>query len=176
MNYRVNAGFIPKEHWTQNEEIGGGRIIGEVCHFIDLMQYFTGSLPFSVYAQCLGMHNDLVKNEDNIVITISFTDGSVGTIVYVANGDKSLPKEKLEIFGGGRVGIINDFKSGELHSGTKCKVLKLEGKGHAQEVQRFLAAVQLGKEYPISFESVYATSKATFKILDSLHTGLPQTL
>ncbi|MCU7550847.1 bi-domain-containing oxidoreductase [Chitinophagaceae bacterium LB-8] len=176
MNYRVNAGIIPKEHWTQNERIGGGRIVGEVCHFVDLMQFFTGALPQTVYAQCLNTHNEQIKNEDNIVITITFSDGSVGTIVYVANGDKSLPKERMEIFGGGKVGIINDFRGGELFSGNKSKLLKLEGKGHAQEVQRFLEAVKHGKDYPIPIESIYATTKATFKILDSLHTGLPQKL
>jgi polar amino acid transport system substrate-binding protein len=176
MNYRVNAGCIPKDHWTQNEYIGGGRIIGEVCHFVDLMQFFTGALPQTVYAQCLNAYNDQIKNDDNIVITITFFDGSVGTIIYVANGDKSLPKERMEIFGGGKVGVINDFRRGELYAGNKSKVLKLEGKGHTQEVKRFLEAVKHGKEYPISFESIYATSKATFKILDSLHTGIPQQL
>jgi predicted dehydrogenase/threonine dehydrogenase-like Zn-dependent dehydrogenase len=176
MNYRVNAGFIPKEHWTQNENIGGGRIIGEVCHFVDLMQFFTGALPQTVYAQCLNTHNEQTKNDDNIVVTITFTNGSIGTITYIAIGDKSLPKERVEIFGGGKVGIINDFRSGELYSGNKCKMLKLEGKGHAQEVEHFLNAVKEGKTYPISFESVYATTKATFKILDSLHTGMPQQL
>jgi predicted dehydrogenase/threonine dehydrogenase-like Zn-dependent dehydrogenase len=176
INYRVNAGLIPKEHWTQNENIGGGRIIGEVCHFIDLMQFFTDALPQTVYAQCLSKHNEQVKNDDNLIINISFSNGSVGTIIYVANGDKSLPKERAEIFGGGKVGIINDFRSGEVYAGNKSKVLKLEGKGHAQEVQRFLEAVKYGKEYPISFESIYATTKATFKVLDSLYTGMPQQL
>ncbi len=176
MNYRVNAGFISKEHWTQNEYIGGGRIIGEVCHFIDLMQFFTEALPQSVYAQCINRQNEQIKNDDNIVITITFSNGSVGSIVYVANGDKSLPKERMEIFGGGKVGIINDFRGGELYAGNKSKILKLEGKGHAQEVQQFLDAVKDGKEYPIPFESIYTTSKATFKILDSLHTGMPQQL
>jgi polar amino acid transport system substrate-binding protein len=176
MNYRVNAGFIPKEHWTQNEHIGGGRIIGEVCHFIDLMQFFTRALPQTVYAQCLNTQSEQIKNDDNVVITITFSNGSVGTIVYVANGDKSLPKERIEIFGGGKVGIINDFRSGELYSGNKTKVLKLEGKGHTQEIQHFLEAVKNGMDYPISFESVYTTTKATFKVLDSLHTGMPQVL
>jgi polar amino acid transport system substrate-binding protein len=176
MNYRVNAGFIPKEHWTQNEHIGGGRIIGEVCHFIDLMQFFTDALPTTVYAQSLNTQNEQIKNDDNVAINITFSNGSVGTITYVANGDKSLAKERLEIFGGGKVGIINDFRNGELYLDNKCKVIKLEGKGHAQEVQHFLEAIKQGKEYPISFESIYATTKATFKVTDSLHTGLPQHL
>lgn len=176
MNYRVNAGFIPKEHWTQNEQIGGGRIIGEICHFVDIMQFFTGALPRTVFAQCINSASQKIKNDDNIVINIQFTDGSVGNIVYVANGDKALPKERMEIFGGGLAGIIHDFRSGELFSGNKAKALKLEGKGHKQEVISFLDAVKQGTPYPISFESVYATTKATFKIKDSLYTGLPQTI
>jgi polar amino acid transport system substrate-binding protein len=174
MNYRINAGLIAKDHWTQNEKIGGGRIIGEVCHFIDLMQFFSGSLPVSVYAQCIGSENEKIKNDDNIVITITFKDGSVGSIVYVANGDKSLAKEKIEIFGGGKVGIIEDFKSVIIHSGNKSTTVKSEGKGHKQEVETFLNAIKNGTSMPISFESIYYTTKTTFKIADSLRTGLPQ--
>lgn len=176
INYRVNAGFIPKEHWTQNEQIGGGRIIGEVCHFVDLMQYLTGALPVTVYAQCINATSEQIKNDDNIIINLTFSDGSVGSIIYVANGDKSMPKERVEIFGGGQVGVINDFRGGELYSGNKSRELKLEGKGHKQEVYEFLEAIKQGREYPISFESLYMTTKATFRILDSLHTGLPQRL
>jgi predicted dehydrogenase/threonine dehydrogenase-like Zn-dependent dehydrogenase len=174
INYRVNAGYIPKEHWIQNEEIGGGRIIGEVCHFIDLMQYFTGALPETVYAQCIQTDNNLIKNDDNIVINLKFTNGSIGTIIYVANADKSLTKERIEIFGGGKAGIINDFNSVELYYSGKSKILKLQGKGHKEEVYSFLEAINNGKEYPISFDSIYATTKATFKVFDSLYTGLPQ--
>lgn len=175
INYRVNAGFIPKEHWTQNENVGGGRIIGEVCHFIDLMQYFTDSLPEVIYAQCINSNSEEIKNDDNISINLRFRNGSIGNIIYVANGSKSFPKERVEIFGGGKVGVINDFRSGEIFS-EKNKVLKLEGKGHRQEISRFLEAVKLGREYPISFESLYFTTKATFKVLDSLYTGQSQNL
>lgn len=174
MLYRVNAGFIPKEHWTQNEQIGGGRIIGEICHFIDLMQYFTDAAPLTVYAQSIAGQNDKTKNEDNISITLTFGDGSVGTIIYVANGDKSLPKEKFEIFGNNKVGVINDFRSAEVYSNNQLKKLKLEGKGHKQEVDSFLNAIASGNASPIEFSSIYLTTKATFKIKDSLYTGLRQ--
>jgi polar amino acid transport system substrate-binding protein len=174
MIYRVNAGFIPKEHWTQNENIGGGRIIGEVCHFIDLMQYFTSSLPETVYAESISSGNGKMKNDDNINVLIKFSDGSIGSIVYIANGDKALPKERMEISGGGKTGVINDFRNGQLYSQNKLKVLKLEGKGHKQEVEAFLSSLSKGHAMPISFESMYHTTKATFKILDSLRTGLPQ--
>jgi polar amino acid transport system substrate-binding protein len=175
INYRVNAGFIPKEHWTQ-QPAGGGRIIGEVCHFIDLLQYLTGSLPSRVYAGSIGSSDQRVSNDDNIVIIVHFVNGSVATITYAAGGDKALPKERVEIFGGNKTGIIHDFKKGELFSGNKARVLKLEGKGHRQEVEAFLNAVRDGVESPISFESIYYTTLATFKILDSLYSGMPQTL
>jgi predicted dehydrogenase/threonine dehydrogenase-like Zn-dependent dehydrogenase len=176
MNYRVNAGFIPKEHWTQQEAAGGGRIIGEICHFIDLLQFFTDSLPSRVYAECIGSDDQRVKNDDNIVISIRFRNGSVGTITYAAGGDKALAKERVEIFGGSKAGIIHDFRKGEIFHNNKSKLLKLEGKGHRQEVEAFLNAIRDGKESPISFESIYYTSLACFKVLDSLYSGLPQTL
>jgi len=176
INYRVNAGFIPKEHLIQDPATGGGRIVGEACHFIDLMQYFTGSLPIKVYASCINGDNDKLPNEDNVCIIIHFSDGSIGTLTYVASGDKSLPKERVEIFGDGKVGIIDDFKKGELHQNNKVKTLNLQGKGHKEEVQAFLQAVSTGGPMPVDFESIRQTTAATFKILDSLRTGLPQTL
>ncbi|GGB06379.1 bi-domain-containing oxidoreductase [Puia dinghuensis] len=176
INYRVNAGFIPKEHWTQQADTGGGRIIGEVCHFIDLLQFFTGSLPVRVFAECIGSDNSRVKNDDNVLITIRFQNGSIGTITYAAEGDKALAKERVELFGGGKAGIINDFRSGEIFHNNKAKTLKLDGKGHRQEVEAFLNAAKTGGNSPIPFESIYYTTLTSFKILDSLSSGLPQAL
>ena len=174
VNIRVNAGFIPKEHWTQNPQLGGGRIIGEMCHFIDLMQYFTDSEPVRVYAECINISNDKMKADDNISIIVKFKNGSVGNLNYLANGDKSLPKELIEVFGGGKTGRIHDFRSGELHERNKTTKLKSASKGHKQEVEAFLSALNEGKKNPISFESICLTTKTTFKIIDSLNTGLPQ--
>ena len=174
MNFRVNAGFIPKDHWTQNPNIGGGRIIGEMCHFIDLMQYFSGAKPVSVYASSINILNDEITRDDNISVIINFDDGSVGNLIYTANGDKSLPKERLEIFGGGKVGVINDFRSGELFKNNKRKKITSQGKGHKEEVYIFLENLKEGKGSPISFESVKLTTLVTFRILDSLATGMLQ--
>lgn len=175
-NFRVNAGFLPKDHWSQVKEIGGGRIIGEVCHFIDLMQYFTDSIPINVYANCIDSSNSETTNTDNVAIVIKFKDGSVGNLVYLGNGDKSLAKEHLEIFGGGAVGVIEDFKQGKIYKNGKVQALKIPGKGHRQEVEAFLDAINLGKEAPISFESIYYTTSCTFRILDSIATGFPQNI
>ena len=174
VNIRVNAGFMPKDHWTQIPEIGAGRIIGEMCHFIDMMQFFTNSEPVKVYAECIQSNNEKLTLEDNIAIVIKFQDGSVGNLTYLANGDKSLPKEHIEIFGAGNVGVINDFQNGTLYIGNKSKSLKSSGKGHQQEVQAFLTALKDGKNSPIDFRSICLTTLTTFKIIDCLKTGLPQ--
>jgi len=174
INIRVNAGFIPKDHWTQIEEIGGGRIIGEMCHFIDLMQYFTDSLPVSVYATCIDSGNMKISSNDNLSVIVKFDNGSIGNLIYLANGDKSLPKEQIEVFGSGKVGIINDFRDGVFHNNNKVEKLKLAGKGHKQEVKAFLDYLDKEKDAPISFQSIYKTTLTTFKIKDSLTTGLPQ--
>jgi polar amino acid transport system substrate-binding protein len=173
VNIRVNAGFIPKDHWTQNENLGGGRIIGEMCHFIDLMQFFTSAKPTSVYAQCINTENIKLKPEDNISVIVKFDNGSIGNLVYLANGDKSLPKELIEVFAGGKTGRIHDFRSGDLHKGNKQIKLKISGKGHKEEVHAFLESLK-SEVNPIDFESIYLTTKTTFKLVDSLKTGLPQ--
>jgi len=174
VNIRVNAGFIPKEHWTQNPEIGGGRIIGEMCHFIDLMQYFTNSEPVKVYAECINTANEKTKADDNISIVVKFKNGSVGNLIYLANGDKSLPKELIEVFGGGIVGRIHDFRYGEIHYKNKSTKIKSPCKGHKQEVAAFIDALSNEKASPISFNSIRLTTLTTFKIIDSLNSGLPQ--
>ena len=174
VNIRVNAGFIPKEHWTQNPKIGGGRIIGEMCHFVDLMQYFTDSEPVKVYADCINTSNESLKADDNVTVVVKFKNGSVGNLTYLANGDKSLPKELIEVFGGGKVGRIHDFRSGELHSNNKVVKIKSPSKGHKEEVNAFLEAISKGTKLPISYNSMRLTTTTTFKIIDSLRTGTPQ--
>jgi predicted dehydrogenase/threonine dehydrogenase-like Zn-dependent dehydrogenase len=173
INYRVNAGFVPKEHWTQTEQ-GGGRILGEVCHFIDLMQFLTSSEPVSVYAMSVRADNARMPDEDNVVISLRFQNGSVGQLQYVACGDKLLDKERIEIFGGAQTFIIDDFRVGEHYACGRCRTLKVPGKGHREEVEAFLDAVSQGGGSPIPLPSLALTSATTFAILDSLRTGLPQ--
>ena len=173
INYRVSAGFLPKEHWTQTEQ-GGGRILGEVCHFVDLMQFLTDSEPVGVYALPVAADNVQMPDQDNILISLRFRNGSIGQIAYLACGDKLLGKERIEIFGGGQTFIIDNFTRGEHYVGGSRRGLKLPGKGHQQEVEAFLDAVRGGQPSPILLDSLALTSVATFAILDSLHTGLPQ--
>ncbi len=174
VNIRINAGFIPKDNWIQQKDIGAGRIIGEMCHFIDLMQYFTGSEPVKVYADCINSTNDKISPADNIAIVIKFANGSVGNLTYLANGDKGMPKELIEVFSGSKIGVINDFRDGLIYKNGKAVKLKSSGKGHKEEVAGFLNALKSGNGSPISFRSICLTTLTTFKIHDSLHTGLAQ--
>lgn len=174
VNIRVNAGTIPKDHWSQLPNIGGGRIIGEICHFVDLIQFFTGAEPVKVFAESITSSNELITVNDNISIVLKFSDGSVGNVTYVANGDKSMPKEYIEVYCAGNIGVINDFKSGAFHKAGKVHKLKSTGKGHKEEVYQFLENIKQGKDSPIDFSSICLTTLTTFKILDSLATGMPQ--
>jgi polar amino acid transport system substrate-binding protein len=175
INYRVNAGFLPKEHWTQTEE-GGGRILGEVCHFVDFMQYLAGSDPIAVYALSVAANNAQMPDQDNVVISLRFKNGSIGQISYLACGDKLLGKERIEIFGDGQVFVIDDFRVAEHYAGGTRRKIKSPGKGYQEEVEVFLRAVRQGKSSPIPMDSLVLTSLATFAILDSLRTGLPQAI
>jgi predicted dehydrogenase/threonine dehydrogenase-like Zn-dependent dehydrogenase len=175
INYRVNAGFLPKEHWTQTKQ-GGGRILGEVCHFVDLMQFLAGSEPVGVYAVSVAADNAQMPDQDNVVISLSFQNGSVGQISYIACGDKLLSKERIEIFGGGQSFVIDDFRLGEHYAAGSSRRIKLSGKGHQEEVEAFLRTIRDGRPSPIPLDSLVLTSVATFAILDSLRTGLPQTV
>ncbi|HSK62311.1 MAG TPA: bi-domain-containing oxidoreductase, partial [Pyrinomonadaceae bacterium] len=107
--YRVNAGHIAKAHWTQDPVEGGGRIIGEVCHFVDLMQFLTGAPPVSVFAEPVSAKSPQIVDVDSVFITLRFADGSNGAIAYLSEGDKSLAKERIEIFGSGKSFLIDDF-------------------------------------------------------------------
>lgn len=173
--YRVNAGRLPREHWTQDASEGGGRIIGEVCHFIDLMQFLTGAAPTSVYAAAVAADAGNAISEDSVMITLQFADGSNGMIAYLAEGDGSLAKEHLEIFGEGQTFVIQDFRSARLYADgrEKKETLRQQDKGQAEETRLACAVVIEGKPAPISLQELESTTRATFRILDSLRTGLP---
>ena len=176
INYRVHAGFIPKEHWIQAPE-QGGRIIGEACHFIDTMQFLTGAEPVTVFAESISSGNKQVNNYDNVAVIINFSDGSVGSLLYLANGDSSVSKERCEIFSGGKTAMMNNFESVEIHSNNKMSFRKFDGrKGHKEEVKHFCDVIT-GKTAPqLTFRSIWLTTTATFKIVESLRTGKPQNL
>jgi predicted dehydrogenase/threonine dehydrogenase-like Zn-dependent dehydrogenase len=160
--YRVNAGHIPKEHWTQDPLAGGGRIVGEVCHFIDLMQFLTEAAPVSVFAESVGAKSSQVVDADSVFITLRFADGSNGCIAYLSEGDKALPKERVEIFGGGKTFVLDDFRTG-----------KTQDKGQRTQVQRVCSSMLNGERSPISLDELAATTRTTFRVLDSLREHRP---
>ena len=168
--YRVNAGRIPKEHWTQNADEGGGRIVGEVCHFVDLMQYLTGASPVTVFAESVSAKSSKTVDADSVFITLRFADGSNGTIAYLSEGDKGLAKERVEIFGAGRVFVLDDYRRATLYKdGREEQVaLKAQDKGQQAQVRRVCASVLGGEAAPISVDELAATTRATFRVLDSL--------
>ena len=155
--YRVNAGHIPKEHWTQDPQEGGGRIVGEVCHFIDLMQFFTGAPPVSVFAESVSAKSPQIVDADSVFITLRFADGSNGVIAYLSEGDKSLPKERVEIFGGGKIFVIDDFRTA-----------KTQDKGQRTQIKRICMSISNGEPAPVTLDELAATTRTTFRILDSL--------
>lgn len=161
--YRVNAGHLAKEHWTQDPVEGGGRIIGEVCHFIDFMQFLTGAPPVTVFAESVSAKSPKIVDADSVFITLRFADGSNGAIAYLSEGDKSLPKERIEIFGGGKSFLIDDFRKGKA----------AQDKGQRSQIQWICAAVLEGGPAPIDLNELTATTRATFRILDSLRERRP---
>lgn len=166
MNFRINAGALPKDHWVNDPDIGGGRIVGEACHFIDLAQYVAGSSIKSLSASGIKDSNNLF---DTVTITLEFENGSIANISYFSNGSKSLSKEYIEIFCGGTSAIIDDFKTMRVFSKDEKKYkLKSQDKGHAAELSAFINAVKNGQPSPIKFEELYQSSVASFMVLQSI--------
>jgi predicted dehydrogenase len=171
INYRINAGYIPPEHWVHSEEEGGSRIIGEICHFVDLMMYFTNSLPVQVYAERVSGNNRTVVNDDNVSIIIKFKDGSVGNIFYSASGDKAFSRERVEIYCEGKTFIIEDFKNSYYWLGSRTKKFKTlnQEMGYKEELTHFVNVIT-GKESPkIRYEEIYYSTLCIFKINESLY-------
>jgi len=174
-HYRINAGEIPVEHWTRDPAQGGGRIIGEVCHFVDLLTYLVGAPPSSVFAQALP--DDGASGSDSVQLSLQFPDGSVATISYLANGDRSLPKEQLEVFSAGRVALLDDFRTLELTTDGRTKrVKKSQDKGHRAAWQAFVASLLDGADAPIAYDQLMGVSRTTFAAMESLRTGEVQNL
>ena len=169
VHYRVNAGAIPLNHWTQDPEIGGGRIIGEGCHFVDFITFLVGAPPVSVTAHALPDNGKY--HEDNVSMTFTFPDGSIGIVDYLANGDKSFPKERVEVFCDRQVAVLDDFISLQTVKGGKKKDVKsAQNKGWVDEWKVFANAIREGVEPPIPYEHLIGVTKATFAAVESLRT------
>lgn len=165
----MNAGEIPASHWTQDMQIGGGRIIGEACHYVDLMTYLTGSTVESVVMNGLGPHT--AENTDNAMIILRYRNGSQGVINYFANGSKAYSKERIEIFGSGKTIIVDNFRKSE-YFGFKSKGLrKAQDKGHEAQFKLFVERLRTGGEATIPFAEIMNTSRTVLAAIESLKTG-----
>ena len=174
--YRVNAGYLPPDHWLHDPAQGGGRIIGEACHFIDFLVYLVGDLPSGVTAVALPDQNHY--HEDNVLITLTFPDGSLGTVAYLANGDKAFGKERVEVFCDGWSAALDDFRSLEVAQRGRRRLtrsLLRQDKGHRALWEAFVQACRAGGEPPIPYAHLLGVADVAFKAVDSLRAGQPAT-
>jgi len=172
VHYRINAGAIPLNHWTQDPAIGGGRIIGEACHFVDFITFLVGELPTSVTAHALPDGGKY--REDNVSMTFTFPDGSIGVIDYLANGDKFLPKERVEVFCGGQVSVLDDFVALQtVRDGRKSEAKGAQDKGWVNEWKSFARSIREGGDAPIPYEQLIAVTKSAFAAVESIKSNTP---
>ena len=167
MLYRVNAGSIPKDNWIQDKEIGGGRIIGEACHFIDFLVWLCGSLPKQVHAVAIPDPNGL---NDTVSINLQFANGSIGSLCYFSKGSKEMPKEYIEVYSAGVIGIIRDFRELEIRSTGKPRRKKtfVQDKGQAYMIKAFIESIKEGGAPLIPLDEIFAVTRTTFAVLESL--------
>lgn len=175
IHYRVNSGFVPQDHWVHSEEEGGGRIVGEVCHFIDLMQYLTGSSPVRVFAERISGNNRTAVNNDNVIINVKFADGSIGNIVYSASGDKAFSRERIEIFCEGKTVVSTDFRETLFQFAGKKKTYKTfnQSMGYKEELECFVDAAKGIANLKITPQEIFHSTATVFAIHKSLGQGAP---
>ena len=167
IRYTVAAGAPPAGTWITDPQVGGGRVLGEVCHFVDLCGYLLGTPPASVFARALGRDPEA---DDSLVALLGFADGSTATIEYLARASAELPKERFEISGEGRTVACENFRQTQLGGGKRVRTLN-QDKGQATAVAEEIDAVRAGRPSPLSLEEIAAVSHATFAMLESLGSG-----
>jgi predicted dehydrogenase len=162
----VNAGAIPPGHWTQDPEVGGGRIIGEGCHFIDLLRHLAGSPIASVEGRCVGRDSGAPVRDDKATITVTFEDGSLGTVHYFANGHKAYPKERVEVFCDGRVLVMDNYRRLEGYGWKGLPRLPAfrQDKGQEAWAAEFVRHITEGEGPLIEIEELLEVSRATIEV------------
>jgi predicted dehydrogenase/threonine dehydrogenase-like Zn-dependent dehydrogenase len=167
LHYRVNAGFLPPDHWLNDPEQGGGRILGEVCHFVDFLSFLAGSRPGEVQTLSAAAGQ---TGGDSLVVAMKFANGAQGTISYLTGGDKSYSKERVEVLGGGAIAVLEDFRRLELVRNGRRQTVRSrwqQDKGHQGEWAAFAASIRGSQPPPIPLEEIVATTLATLKIVES---------
>jgi predicted dehydrogenase/threonine dehydrogenase-like Zn-dependent dehydrogenase len=178
VNIRINSGAIPSDHWIQDPVVGGGRIIGEGCHFVDLASALVSSNVRSIYCIGSAKENKSAMLNDNVLISMTFYNGSIANIIYTADGSKAMPKEYIEVFGGGRSAVIDDFKSVDLFDGdADGRKIKLgaQNKGQKEMLQAWMDGIRSGVPC-VSVECLLTTSMATIMAVESMTLGQPLTV
>ncbi len=171
LHYRINAGSLSPDHWVNDPEQGGGRVLGEVCHFVDLLMHLAGAPIVEVEAQLVGSAGRY--GGDNVLALLQFANGSHGAISYLSNGDRSFSKERLEVFGGGAVAALEDFRRLELARHGHRQTIRArwrQDKGHRAEWAAFIESIRAGKA-AIAFDELVCSSLATLRIKESMATG-----
>lgn len=167
MNMTINAGTLPKDLWVYDPIVGGGRIIGEGCHFIDTMSFLANSNVESVSSVALSSQKELAIKNDNVILNMRFKDGSIGTLSYLANGNKSYPKEQMSLFCEGKVFELDNYKKVNAYGSSGMKKWS-QDKGHKGEMIGFVESIKSSKENLISLESLVNTTLTTFAHVRSL--------
>ena len=166
----MNAGAIPANHWTQNVEVGGGRINGEACHLIDLARYLANAPIASTSVNVMiGGDGNL---GDCVAINLSFEDGSIATIHYLANGSKDFPKERFEVFAGGKVAVCDNFRTSRLVGSKEKFKTRGQDKGHAAELKAFVDAIHNGASAPIPVSELIEVTRSTLDAAATVHCEL----
>jgi predicted dehydrogenase len=170
--YRVSAGRLPADHWTHDLEQGGGRMIGEGCHFVDSLVALAGRPVVEVHAAGYGAGGTPARARDNLIVSLTFADGSVGAVTYVAAGSPRVPKERLEAFSGERTAILDDYRTLELFGsgGPERTRLRAQDKGHRAEIQAFVDGLRRG-EAPVALTEIENVHRATFGAVESLRSA-----
>ncbi len=173
MMYRVNSGPIPLDAWVYDPAEGGGMMIGEMCHFIDVMRFLSNAPPTSVFARSIQSDRDDIATDDNVAITVTFGDGSLGVLVYNTTGDKAAPKERLEVYSGGTTAFLDDYRSLEVYRGGKRKRSRSSNQDKGQEamLQITVDAFRAGGPSPIPFVELQEVMQVIFAAAQSLKTG-----
>jgi predicted dehydrogenase/threonine dehydrogenase-like Zn-dependent dehydrogenase len=174
LHYRINAGCLPPDHWVNDREQGGGRILGEVCHFVDLLAHLAASPIVEVEARALADSGRY--SGDNVLASLKFANGSEGRISYLANGDRSFSKERLEVFGGGVSAVLEDFRRLEMVRNGRKETIRSrwhQDKGHRAEWEAFVDYVRGSAKAPITFEEIVSTTVATIRVDESVSVGKP---
>jgi predicted dehydrogenase/threonine dehydrogenase-like Zn-dependent dehydrogenase len=175
ITYRVNAGYIPDDHWIHDPQAGGGRLLGEACHFIDFLHYLTDSQAVQVSVAAIGGATGKYRADDNLSITLTFQDGSVGTIIYTAKGSKAFSRERFEVFCEESVGVIEDFRRAQIVQGGRTRSWKKFSMdmGYQAELEAFFLKDWDSSEIKQLYAGYIASTLSALKAAESLRMGQP---